>query len=63
MKANTKNIVKYINEKMGDSDNIAIYLPRLNKNTFNALANYFKVQRQPFGYVRFERLANKDIGK
>ena len=61
MKANTKNIVKYINEKMGDSDNIAIYLPRLNKNTFNA--NYFKVQRQPFGYVRFERLANKDIGK
>lgn len=58
LKANTKNITEYVNKSLDrtNSDNVAIYLPRLNKNTFKALAHHFKlVQRQPFGYVRFER--------
>ncbi len=58
MKANTKNIVNYVNQQLDRTrcNNIAINLPGLNKNTFNALANHFKeVRRQPFGYIRFER--------
>lgn len=58
MKANTKNIVAYVNRQLDRTggNNIAIYLPTINQNTFKALANHFKkVQRQPFGYIRFER--------
>ncbi len=58
MKATTKNITDYINKQLDrtKSNNIAICLPDLNKNTFKALAYHFKVvQRQPFGYIRFER--------
>ncbi len=60
MKANTKNLTKYVNEQLDrtNSNNIAIHLPGLNKNTFNALGLHFKeVRRQPFGYIRFERIA------
>ena len=58
MKANTRNITEYVNKQLDrtGSNNIAICLPSLNKNTFKALAYHFKsVQRQPFGYIRFER--------
>ena len=59
MKANTKNITDYVNKELDrtGSDNIAICLPDLNKNTLKALAYHFlSVKRGPFGYIRFERL-------
>jgi len=58
MKANTKNIVEYVNRTLDrtGSNNVAICIPNLSKSTFKALAGHFKtVQHQPFGYVRFER--------
>jgi len=58
MKANTKNIVNYVNKKLdkGGSDNISIWLPSLNKNTFKALGNHFKsVKCGAFGYIEFKR--------
>ena len=58
MKANTKNIVNYVNKNMDRTgiDNISICLPNLNKNTFLALKNHFKsVERGPFCYIEFKR--------
>ncbi len=58
MKLTAKNITDYANKEMDrtDSDNIAISLPKLNKNTFKALQDRFKsVKQGPFGYIRFER--------
>ena len=59
MKATCKNITKYVNAQMDRTgiDNISIGLPKLNKNTLNALRDNFKDVNvnQPFGYVRFER--------
>ena len=58
MRANTKNIVEYVTRQMDRTgiDNISIGLPKLNKNTFNALKHHFKiVRRDPFGYIHFER--------
>jgi len=57
-KANTKNIVAYVNkqlDRMG-SDNVAICLPKLNKNNFEALKHHFKsVKHGAFGYIEFQR--------
>ncbi|KKM61554.1 hypothetical protein LCGC14_1530620 [marine sediment metagenome] len=58
MEATTKNIVAYVNKTLDrtKSNNVAICLGRLNKNTLKALACHFKsVQLEPFGYIRFER--------
>ena len=57
MKPTAANIAKYVNARLDKtgSNNIAVYLPGLNKNTLATLANKFKVSKEPFGYIRFER--------
>lgn len=58
MKANTKNIVEYVNKTLDrtKSNNVAICLGKLNQNTLVALSGHFKsVRREPFGYIHFER--------
>lgn len=69
MKPTAKNIARYANERMDrevilhgkvlpPSNNISIYLPKLNKHTLESLRNNynFKVVRPEFlGYIYFER--------
>ena len=63
MKPTAKNIAKYVTDRMDNgsvkSDNISIGLPKLNKNTLEALRNNynFKVVREEgiLGYVYFKR--------
>lgn len=58
MKPTAKNIAEYVNKQLDrtKSDNVAIYLPGLNKNTFKALKGKFKsVKHGAFGYIEFRR--------
>ena len=65
MKPTAKNIAKYVNDKLDKSkenwwggDNIYISLPKLNKNTLEALRNNYNfttVKVEIFGYVYFKR--------
>ena len=68
MKPTCKNITEYVNKKLSTPtfrkdgtelppcNNIGIYLPNLNQNTFNALKANFKIVRREFmGYVYFEK--------
>ena len=59
MKASCKNITAYVNKQMDKTgiNNIAIGLPKLNKNTITALRQNFKTVRIEgfMGYVHFER--------
>ncbi len=63
MKLTAKNIARYVIDRMDNgsvrSNNISIGLPKLNKNTLEALRNNynFKVVREEgiLGYVHFER--------
>lgn len=66
-KPTCKNITEYVNNKFGQPtfsrgkeyppvNNISIYLPNLNENTFNALkANFKIVKHEFFGYIHFEK--------
>lgn len=58
MKPTCKNITEYVNKRLNatESNNIAIRLPKLNKNTMTALQQNFKIVRREFlGYIHFER--------
>jgi D-mannonate dehydratase len=57
MKFYLDKAIAYAKAKMvrNENNNIALCMGKLTDEQFNYLARHFKsVQRQPFGYVRFE---------
>jgi hypothetical protein len=67
IKPTCKNITAYVKKKFTEpiirngktyppTNNISIYLPNINKNTFKALqANFRVVEREFMGYIHFEK--------
>ena len=58
-KPTCKNITEYVKAsfKRTGIDNVSIYLPNLNENTFKALkANFKVVNREIWGSIHFEGL-------